>query len=812
MQAYTSTFHSLDITQLGGKGANLGELTRIKDVQVPDGFCVTTAAFDKVALPGLTELAPLPDDIAAEIKDQLSRFSLDQAFAIRSSATAEDLPFASFAGQHDSYLNITGFENILLHIEKCWASLFTERAVAYRNQNGFDHHSVKLAVIVQKMVPAEAAGVLFTADPVSGNRKVLTIDAGLGLGDALVSGLVNPDGYAVKAGQIIDRRRASPQQVLSDTQILQLEALGRKIEAHFGEPQDIEWCLADNEFYIVQSRSITTLFPIPVTDDQENHVYLSVGHQQMMTDAMKPLGISMWQLITPRPMPDAGGRLFVDITKQLAAPVSRKMLLDMMEEHDPLFYDAIQTVLERGDFITALPDDPASMGPVRASKGKSATDILSKMPDPVTVVHDLIADSEAALAALQKNIAGLSGSALFDFIVADIQALKQSLANGRTLSVIMAGIDAATWLNDKMQEWLGEKEISGVNVVDVNVTDVNVADVLARSVPGNITSEMGLALMDVADAIRPDSSAVASLQQGILPEVPAVNAFLDKYGMRCPGEIDITRPRWREKPTALIPLLLNNIRLFKPNAGHQQFEQGKREALAKEAHILDQLKKLPDGAQKAEETQQMISLLRNTAGYREYPKYSIVSRTFVYKQSLLQEAAHLVKAGVLQNVEDAYYLTFEELRNQQIDPSLIQQRREDFKHFEKLAVPRVLTSDGECITGNYKGKNMPSDAIAGLAVSSGIIEGRARVILNIEDARLEDGDIIITRFTDPSWTPLFVSAKGLVTEVGGLMTHGAVIAREYGLPAVVGVANATKLIKDGQRIRVNGTEGYVQII
>lgn len=228
------------------------------------------------------------------------------------------------------------------------------------------------------------------------------------------------------------------------------------------------------------------------------------------------------------------------------------------------------------------------------------------------------------------------------------------------------------------------------------------------------------------------------------------------------------------------------------------------------------MKQLPEGEQKAKETKRMIDLIRNFSGFREYPKYGMVNRYFVYKQALLKEAEQLVQAGVIPEKEDIYYITFEELREVvsrcKLDYQIISKRKEEYKLYEKLTPPRVLTSDGEIIAGKYNRENLPTEAIVGLAVSSGVIEGRARVILNMEDADLEDGDILVTLFTDPSWTPLFVSVKGLVTEVGGLMTHGAVIAREYGLPAVVGVENATKLIKDGQRIRVHGTEGYIEIL
>ncbi|MCY7780231.1 phosphoenolpyruvate synthase [Bacillus haynesii] len=857
-------FHEMEKTQLplvGGKGLHLGELSKIQGIQVPDGFCVTTAGFQKAIkqnetfqalLDQLTMLkvedrdqigeisrkirhtimdVEIPSNVVKEVTRYLSRFGEEHAYAVRSSATAEDLSYASFAGQQDTYLNIIGKEAILQHISKCWASLFTERAVIYRMQNGFDHRQVYSSVIIQRMVFPQASGILFTADPITSNRKLLSIDAGFGLGEALVSGLVSADCYKVQNGQIIDKRIAAKKlaiygrkqggtetkqidpdqqmfQTLTDGQILQLERIGRQIETHFGQPQDIEWCLADDTFYIVQSRPITTLYPIPEANDQDNHVYLSVGHQQMMTDPIKPLGLSFYLLITPAPMRKAGGRLFVDVAPRLTTRVGRETLLNSLGS-DPLIKGALMTVIER-DFIKLLPNDQTAPIPDRRN-----TDMLAQFENDPTIVSDLIKRSQTSIEELKQNIQAKSGLDLFDFILEDIQQLKKILFDPQSTAVFMAAINATSWINENMNEWLGEK---------------NAADTLSLSVPNNITSEMGLALMDVADVIRPYPEVIDYLEHtkedNFLDELvkfdggretrDAIYDFLSKYGMRCTGEIDITRTRWSEKPMTLVPMILKNIKNFEPNAGNRKFEQGRRIALEKEQELIERLKLLPDGEQKAKETKRMIGLIRNFIGYREYPKYGIVSRYFVYKQALLKEAEQLVQAGVIHEKEDIYYLTFEELheaaRTKKIDDQIISIRKDEYKLYEKLTPPRVITSDGEIITGEYKRENLPANAIAGLPVSSGVIEGRARVILNMENANLEDGDILVTSFTDPGWTPLFVSIKGLVTEVGGLMTHGAVIAREYGLPAVVGVENATGLIKDGQQIRVHGTEGYIEIL
>ncbi|MFT7837849.1 rifamycin-inactivating phosphotransferase [Saccharothrix sp. BKS2] len=863
MGSYVLDLQEVDRAQVaavGGKGAHLGELSRIEGIRVPAGFCVTTDAFREVVrgapsiddrldrlsrldpddreairtgsaeVRRIIEAAAVPDDVAAAITGAPARFGERTAWAVRSSATAEDLPAASFAGQQDTYLNVVGPAEVLRHVSRCWASLFTERAVTYRLRNGVDHRAVHMAVVVQRMVFPDAAGVLFTADPVTSNREVASVEATFGLGEALVSGLVNADSYRVRDGGVVARAvvakeravHASPgggtrereveparreQPALTDEQVLRLVRLGRRVEAHLGRPQDIEWCLVDDDFLFVQSRPITTLFPVPEAGDRENHVYVSVGHQQMMTDPMKPLGLSVWQLTTPQPMAEAGGRLFVDVTRVLASATSRAGFLELVGRSDPLMWDALRTVVDREGFLPALPDD----APGKPVPGVAPATIET---DPA-LVTELIGIGEASVAALARDIRGRSGVELLDFILADFQELRRVLFDPRSHQVIMAAMQTTWWLNERLRDWLGEK---------------NAADTLTRSAPHNVTSEMGLALLDVADVIRPHPEVVAFLRdvedEGFLDELPrlaggreardAIRAYLDRYGMRCVGEIDITRPRWGERPTALLPVILANVGNFEHGAGARRFEQGRQEARQEERELLERLRTLPDGARKAEETKEKIDRVRTFIGYREYPKYFMVSRYSVYKRALLEEAGRLVRAGVLGEPEDVFHLTFGEfhevVRANRVDDELLRRRKEEFRSYAALTPPRVLTSEGEAVTGAYRRDDLPAGALVGLPVSVGTVEGRARVVLDVERADLEPGDILVTAHTDPSWSPLFVAAAGLVTEVGGLMTHGAVVAREYGLPAVVGVEGATRSIRDGQRIRVNGTDGYVEIL
>lgn len=875
MAAYVVGFQEIDKSKrmlVGGKGANLGELSKIQGIQVPGGFCVTTDAYRKIignnqnlkaCINDLSLIRPderdrigarsaeirnviegitIPEDVADEISHWLVRLGEQLAYAVRSSATAEDLPLASFAGQHDTYLNIIGRNAILAHISKCWASLFTDRAVIYRIQNGYDHHKVYVSVVIQQMIFPQASGIVFTADPVTSNRKVLSIDASFGLGEALVSGLVNADTYKVRNGLITEKKisvksiavhalanggtqvheleeERQHRQTLTDKQIVQLEGLGRRIEDHFGSPQDIEWGLYNDAFFFLQSRPITTLYPIPEVHDDKMHVFMSVGHQQMMTDAIRPLGLSFFQLLGSDQVPigDAGGRFFFDLTHDLASPLGRKIVVGTMGSNDPLTHSALLNLIKRKSLIKSLPRGKRyiRLGTEYFSWGLPLVMVQVYRKNDPALVQTLMSRNELSILALQKRIAHLSGEELFAFIVEDHKELKEIMYGSSSIAIIMVGLYASNWINKHMEKWLGEK---------------SAADTLSQSVANNVTSEMGLDLLDVADVVREAPAAIQYLQHATddtffedLTQLAGGDAvgnsiqdFLDKYGMRCSGEIDITRNRWSEQPTALIPMILNNIKNFEPHAHRAMFQRGQQKAKQKETELITRIAELPGGKRKAQKTTRMVSTLRNFIGYREYPKYALIQRYFVYKQALLKEAARLTQKGILRDKEDIFYLSFGELREvvrtSRLDYDVIARRKKEYEIYEKLSPPRLITSEGEVIPGEYDTGQLPHSALPGLPVSSGVIEGRARVIFKIQDASIEDGDILVTTYTDPSWTPLFVSIRGLVTEVGGLMTHGAVIAREYGLPAVVGVENAVKLIRDGQRIRVNGTEGYVEIL
>ena len=680
---YVLGFEEIDQTQVavvGGKGAQLGELSRIDGVRVPAGFCVTTDAFGRIMaeapsiddrLDRLSRLNPddresirtlsaeirrtiegivVPDDVAAAITGALARLGEHSAYAVRSSATAEDLPTASFAGQQDTYLNVVGPAAILQHVSRCWASLFTERAVTYRLRNGFDHRKVHMAVVVQQMVFPDAAGVLFTADPVTSNRKVVSVEASFGLGEALVSGRVNADVYKVRDGEVVAKAiatkqlavHASPaggtheeaiepaqqgQPALTDAQVVRLARLGRRIEAHFGCPQDIEWCLVDDGFQIVQSRPITTLFPIPEVGDRANHVYVSVGHQQMMTDPMKPLGLSVWQLTALRPMYEAGGRLFVDVTRELASPASRAGLLELLGRSDPLIGDALQTIVDRGDFIPSLPDEgpggPPPRRRARPDRDRSGHRHRADRAQPG--VHRRLATrhpSEVRIGAARLHPGGHPGAE-----AAPVRSAEPSGGHGGDGGHVVAQRAAAG---------VAGREERGRHAHAVRAPQRHVGD--GAGAPGrrrrHPPASGGGGVPAATSRTRASWTSCRSSPGGREAR-DAIRAYLDTYGMRCVGEIDITRPRWSERPTTLVPVILGNIKNLEPGAATRRFEQGRQEASKKEQELLDRLRALPDGEQKAEETKRMIDRVRTFIGYREYPKYGMVSRYFVYKQALL---------------------------------------------------------------------------------------------------------------------------------------------------------------------------------
>ena len=832
-----------NISISGGKGANLSRLHSIPGILVPDGFVVSAQGYSDLVLsiPEIENLISRLEEIASDktevisqlskqIRETIKKFSFPLEFreeitkafsrhgdsfpyAVRSSATAEDLPGASFAGQQDTFLNVIGLKNICETIVKCWASLFNERAVAYRIKNGFPHDKVTIAVVVQKMVDSEVSGVLFTADPMTSDRFTTIIEAVSGLGEELVSGRKNPSEWKLRNGKLQKTSDGEGEAPLEEACLFELAELGKRVEKAFGCEQDIEWCYTKDGFSIVQARPITTLYPLPKSPDGYKHCAISVGHLQMMTDTVLPLGMSMIKKSRFYTINELGGRMYTDITYDLGTAKGRRSYLSESKIKDPLMHSTLQEITNRQEYIKNIPKGPSSAISLEGRGAIIWRAISAYFRFDEKEIDAYVQRQKVAIEDAKRKLEKISGAQVLQFILDDQKNMRITISDPAGAGTILTAMLAAALIDRSVEKLTGEKTITNR---------------LAKSVKHNVSSEMGLKLCEVSDIARNYPQVVAYLEEtGEDLSLEALGKleggdqvadkfaeFLAEYGMRCTGEIDITRDRFRERPGVLSTSLLNNIKTLPAGYAAETFAQGEREV----EELVDKLvskMEAAHGRRKAKKLRRQIKIFRTFVGVREYTKYFWMCYYDVYKQVIMKEVHKLADAGILKEPKDAYYLSIDEIldvtKSGDVNQSLIEERKDAYRSYETLTPPRIIFSDGEVPPVSYSA-NIPSGALAGLAVSTGIVVGRVRVVENLEDANIEKGDILVTKFTDPSWTPIFVSLSGLVTEVGGMMSHGAVITREYGLPAVVGVVNATKLIKDGQRIRVNGTEGYVEIL
>jgi pyruvate,water dikinase len=848
----------------GGKAANLGELIRA-GFSVPAGFCVTTAAYaDAAASAGLDavigtapadELAerarlallalPLPVNLVVAIRSAYAELSGAESadVAVRSSATAEDLPDASFAGQQDTFLHIQADAALLDAIRRCWASLWTDRAVAYRAANRIDQRVVLLAVVVQRMVPARTAGVLFTANPLTGRRAETVIDAALGLGEAVVSGSVNPDHFVVDpaAGRILASRPgggAAAEACLNTAQVLELAQLGRSVAAHFGSPQDLEWAFdPDGKLWLLQARPITTLFPLPAgarADEHHLDVYFSANVAQGVLGPFTPAGLAALRRlaagvgrlfgfqIDPERGPDAAteaaGRLYLRVTPMLRQPLGRRILLFMLSFMEPLSGEAIRSVL--ADPRLASVPGSAGVG-VRRLAG-----ILLRTRLPFRLGAALrrpSASAAAVLGAVDTLLASAAGQpasarAALELAEALFERFPPVLA--RLFPLVLAGV-GSLGLARRLAAQIGAGD------------DVLLA---TRGLPGNPTTIMNLDLWALATRLRNSPAdrqilieqSAAELadryRRGLLPPQTQrdVATFLDRHGVRGVAEIDLGVPRWRDEPTHVFGVLSNYLRLDSDQlAPDVQFRQAAAQAEAAIEQLVRRARATgPLGPLRAGLLRFLLSRVRALGGLREWPKLSAVRVLGRCRELLLQVGAELVSAGRLEQPEDVMFLDFAEARRalDGVDSrSLVAQRRARYlQEQHRRRVPRVLLSDGTALDGGIPvgDPSAPSDhnvLLRGTPASPGTFRGRARVIQDPSGARLEPGEILVAPSTDPGWTPLFLTAGALIMEMGGLMSHGSVVAREYGIPAVVGALGATSLIETGQWLMVDGARGTVSL-
>ncbi len=885
---------SATLLTAGGKGANLARLSRA-GFNVPRGFIVSTEAYrafvaaNELAAVISAALAGLAADDAAQLETASAQIraafaggaipaALQTAVqsasanlnpqaegappspvAVRSSATAEDLPDLSFAGQQDTYLNVVGEAPLLAAVVNCWSSLWTARAIGYRMRNQIAHAEAALAVVVQVMVASEVSGVLFTANPLTGQLRESVIDATFGLGEALVSGQVEPDHFVVdslsgavtsvtlgakkiatrgKAGGGVENivEDAATRQTLTDTALRQLAALGQRIQEAYGAPQDIEWAFADGQLFVLQSRAITSLFPVPFISFDPLTVWFSFGAVQGLVGPLTPLGqdgiryvaANSTRMFGVPPDPDhfglfaeAGERMWIKISDLIRHPLGNRIFGGALEYIEPSV----------GQILRPLAADPR----LSAGRGKLKFDTLRRLahfalpvlaqlagnmlrPDHARARFD--ADIEAYLAA--ARIA--PGADRFERLAHTIAFMRDRMAS------------VLAYLLPRFIPVFGPS-MGGLTLLTHLSGDSTLALAVTRGLPRNVTTEMDLALWATARAIKSDAAAEAFFRatdapelgrqflRGALPPVAqtAIARFLENYGMRGVGEIDFGQPRWREDPTPVMHTLQSYLGIDPALAPDVLFAKGEQAGLAAVEKIAAQVRRQPGGWLKEKLARAAARRMRLLMGARESPKFLAIRTMGIGRQALLEVGQEFVEAGAIDRAEDLVFLKLAEL--EQLSQSnheahnaldwkaLIAARRATYeRERRRRQVPRVLVSDGRAFYEGLGSQTDTGEIITGSPVSPGVAEGVVHVVLDPRGTHLTPGEILVCPGTDPAWTPLFMAAGGLITEVGGMMTHGSVVAREYGIPAVVGVHQATLRLQSGQRVRVNGTTGQIVLL
>ncbi len=866
-----------DAVTVGGKAANLSFMLTA-GLPVPTGFCITTRAYREGVGASLDDLiaalaeasgsqataalaaearrriegSELPAAVVDAVRRHYLQLGKDVPVAVRSSATAEDLAQASFAGQQDTFLNVVGADAVLAAVRRCWASLWNERAVAYRSANGIDHRGLALAVVVQQMIDAAAAGVMFTADPVTGTRHRTVIDANLGLGESVVSGAVNPDHYLVdrstrrildrtlgdKAITIVGRRAGGVERIptadsaapaLTDDQVLALSDLGQRVEEAYGSPQDTEWALAaDGRLWLTQARPVTTLYPIPPTNREGLRVFLCMTLAQGLTRPITPMGLATFRMIGssvarfagappadpfagPSVLSVAGQRLFIDITAVVRTPLGRRLAIGIAGAMEARTATVLRTLLA-DPRLSPLPGRHpraiAGIARIVLVRAKVPPRMALALISP-RAARRAIARREREVRALLTPPAAAGPEELLDHV-------ERELSRG--LFMIMptvfpyaaAGLLMMTLARRGLGDLATRSELQTV----------------LRGLPHNVTTEMDLALWEAAQEIRADAESVRvfsgatpaelarRLQENTLPPVAqrSLGGFLRRYGHRAVAEIDLGMPRWTEQPAHIAGVIANYLRLDDPELSPPaQFADGDRIGRRAAAELVARM--ATRSPLKARLLDFAFRRARELVGMRESPKYILIVALTELRRQLGVIGTALVERGTVDDAADVYFLDFAEVRRglggEAMQPIVVGRRADYDAELRRRHIPRLLLSDGTEPEAVSTGAARPDGALVGSPASPGVASGRARVILDPVGARLEPGEILVAPSTDPGWTPLFLTAGGLVMEMGGANSHGAVVAREYGIPAVVGVPEATQLILDGQQITVDGAAGLV---
>ncbi len=878
-----------DVALVGGKAANLGVLIQAV-LPVPPGFVLLTSAYrcyveenglaegiDRLAgqvakespeqleeaaraIRELFEQGIMPDELKQALMEAYHKLG-DSEVAVRSSATAEDLIGASFAGQQETYLNVRGEERLLAAVKCCWASLWTARAMAYREQKSIGAKGLSLAVIVQQMVPAEVAGILFTVNPVTGAEDEMLMNAAWGLGEAIVGGRVNPDRVRVEkstgreneviigdkkvmtvatpegTNEVAVEQERQRQEALLSEQVAELARLGREIEELAGEPQDIEWAIAGGQAFILQARPVTAIasrerfshareiaadeIPVPPGDDAwDSGDTLPAQPFDLWTRTN--VGENLPFPITP--LTSTGFPALFQLDKQqqegVQGQAARRFYGRLYINEGLILHNMVETFGIPPSFIGMIWGShrkgkmqvPGKWRPLRLLFGLPK--LLSQgfggsQKGPKLTPHEFFAQIDSQVNEfLQKDLSRLDDRALW------AEGLPAWSKRGGTVFATNVRISTPAGLTLSLLErmvgwWTKRKDL---------VPD------LVTALPGIYSAEVGPMLwrmaqtlqeLDLAPVVLDNSPAEALTILRAMPEAKPFHeqlaAFLERHGHRCPNEVEFLKPRWMEAPEQVIELVANYLRAgenINPLAMETQQRKRREEAVLQIEAQLDPLRRRMFRFL-LKRTQQALPVRDNS---RYYTTKFLLPTRLVF----VELGRRWAERGWLTAPADIFFLTLKEVeaiveagRPTAISKdirALTAARRIAYDYWFTIVPADVIGSDGKPVIEEEEN----TQVMEGIPVSGGKVRGRARIVLDPrEAATLQVGEILVTQATDPGWTPVFPLVSGLVLEIGGQISHGAIVAREYGLPAVVNVIGATRSIKDGQVITVDGTNGRV---
>ncbi|MGI9057316.1 MAG: PEP/pyruvate-binding domain-containing protein [Ktedonobacteraceae bacterium] len=880
-----------DLHSVGGKGANLGALIRA-GFPVPPGFVLLTNAYQyfihtngfqeeierlaqqvtpeditsferaSQAIRALFERGTMPEEIALSISQAYQQPGAG-VVAIRSSATTEDLPAASFAGLHESYLNVCSFEDILMTVRQCWASLWTPRALSYRTRLGIVSQTVSMAVVIQQMVQASISGVLFTINPVSGVHDEVVINATLGSGEALVAGQITPDSITVEkaSGRIKQQEvgtpsliavpsnsrmgsgqveTAEPQHlILADEQVAQLVRLGERIEEQFGVPQDIEWAIADEQVFIVQARPITTHVttqpvpvyygtPLPPGDDAWNREH-----------DLPPKPYDMWTR--------------VNVGENLPYPVT-----PLTETGFPVLFGLNNDTSEQQSFQMTR----RLYGRMYFNEGAIFYNLNEEMGLPASWMHKMWGSRQRGTQVYKNTFRPLRLlRKLFSMLTTSFKTKKKEKTPRHTPEQFFAQIDQ--WVNEFMRndlsklsqlddgqlwnEGLPTWSKRGAYAFATNLrfgitagvsygllervvrwwTGKEMAQELVTSLSGIYSAEVGPALWRMAQMAQESGVQDILLTQDPITALnflrsheegcsigEQLEAFLARHGHRCPNELELRNPRWAEAPEQVIELIANYLRAGErvdPSVTESRQQQRRTDAVTIVEAKLDPLRRAI--------FRFLLKQAQRAVTVRDNSRYYMANFIFPTRKMYAELGRRWMVRGWLKQVDDIFFLTLAEIEGliekhpttllSDTLRTTVEQRRLAYEFWFTVVAPDALGADGAPIIEEEEHLTM----LKGIPASGGTIRGRVRIVQTIQEAMsLRPGDILVTTATDPGWTPIFPLVSGIVLEIGGQLSHGAIIAREYGIPAVVNVSGAMRLIHDGQLIEVDGSKGVITLL